>query len=417
MRKILADHANKIEKLMEDSLLDSNGLLLSLLTPDKKPFPPGYFSKDKKTTCIPGYEKMDFSDFMNYENTGMVQGTFLSAMCLKYKVTGEADALIKARRTFNGICKVYEMSQEITHGFYCKPWGGHVTNETSSDQYIYSMSGLDDYFELASPAEKKRISAMIIAMARFWLDHRYSWKYYGQPLEWRQARFISFMALAVKHGGGSEFRNEWERLDEFQKNNPETPFRSTVPENEFDNEYGSYLSTTPETCLSTFLSLESAMKLDNKPFYLDICRRSFEYGRLGIADDGTSFAFMIRDPETGLLKELDRCVHYKQTQALSPIFGLLAPYRKGGMQTIMFARFAASYEDYDPGCGGRALAEEILRRVGSGHLTWFEDPFRVMPPEIQWMTNVFSGDAAAHWLWCYWKLAGQVVPGALLAPK
>ncbi len=149
------------------------------------------------------------------------------------------------------------------------------------------------------------------------------------------------------------------------------------------------------------------MKSDNKPFYLDICRRSFEYGRLGIADDGTSFAFLVCDPKTGLLKELDRCIQYKQTQALSPIFGLIAPYRKGGMQTIMFARFAASYEDYAPGCGGRALAEEILRRTGTGHLTWFEDPFRVMPPEIQWMANVFSGDAAAHWLWCYWKLSGK----------
>ena len=400
--------ADRIEKFFDEALLSEDGLLFSSLKKDSmSSWKLEDFNAADLLPIIPGYEKMDFSDFMNCENTGMVQGAFLSAMCLKYKVTGEAKALDKARRTFNGICKVYEMSQKIADGFYCKPWGGHVTNETSSDQYIYSMSGLDDYFELASPVEKKRINVMLVAMARFWLDHLYSWKYYGQPLEWRQTRFISFMALAVRHGGGNEFRREWERLDTFQKNNQETPFRSTVPENEFDHESGRILSMTPETCLSSFLSLESAMKLDNKPFYLDICRRSFEYGRLGIADDGTSFAFMDCDPKTGFRKELDRCIQYKQTQVLSPIFGLLAPYRKGGMQTIMFARFAVSYEYYASGCGGRALAEEILRRTGTGHLTWFEDPFHVMPPEIQWMTHVFSGDAAAHWLWCYWKMRLQ----------
>jgi hypothetical protein len=321
-------------------------------------------------------------------------------MCLKYKVTGNPDVLDKARQVFTGICKVYEMSQEIARGFYCKPWGGHVTDETSSDQFIYSMCGLDNYFELASIEEKKRISSMIVEMARFWMNQRYFWNYYGQPLKWRQNRFIAFMALAVKHGGGAEFLSEWKRLDEFQKNNPETPFCSTIPENEFSHESGKILSMTLEASLSTFLSLESAMKSANQPYYLNICQRSFEYGCLGIADDGTSFAFLIRDPQ-----ELDNCLHYKKTRALSPIFGLLAPYRKGGMQATMFARFAASFEDYSPGCGGRILAEKILQNVGNRHLTWFEDPFRIMPSEIQWMTNVFSGDAAAHWLWCHWKLA------------
>lgn len=238
----LADIAANVETCVDEKLMDGNGLLFSSLKKNTMSlWKPDDFTADDLLPIIPGYERMDFSDFMNYENTGMVQGAFLSAMCLKYKLTGETGALDKARRTFSGICKVYEMSQEIADGFYCKPWGGHVTDETSSDQYIYSMSGLDDYFELAAPAEKKHISAIIVAMARFWLDHRYSWKYYGLPLEWRRARFISFMALAVKHGGGSEFRNEWERLDEFQKNNPETPFRSTVPENEFDHESGRIL--------------------------------------------------------------------------------------------------------------------------------------------------------------------------------
>ena len=405
MKKNLADIADEIEQIVEDRLLDSNGLLLSLLTPEQKPFPPGYFSKGKETITIPGYEKLDFSDFLNYENTGMVQGTFLSAMCLKYKCTGNENTLSKARRTFKGICRVYDMSQEIAQGFYCKPWGGRLTNETSSDQYIYTMTGLDDFFELALPEEKKRIRSMIVAMANFWLERRYCWNYYGQSLEWPKMRFISLMALAVKHGGGDKFLNEWKRLDRVQQSTSETPFRSTVPEKEFEQNAVKILSVHPDSCLSTFLSLESAMKQDNKPFYLDICRRSFEYGCLGLTDDGNTFAFLIRDKESGGLKELEQ-VSYNPG-AFTPLSRIIGPYRRGGMQNLMFARFAASYEAYAPECGGLALAEGVLRKVGVKHLTWYEDPFLIMPPEIQWKVNVFSGDAAAHWLWCYWKLAEQ----------
>ena len=40
-----------------------------------------------------------------YENVGIVNGTFLQAMCAKYAVTGDERDLAKARRTFSEECR------------------------------------------------------------------------------------------------------------------------------------------------------------------------------------------------------------------------------------------------------------------------------------------------------------------------
>ena len=138
---------------------------------------------------------------------------------------------------------------------------------------------------------------------------------------------------------------------------------------------------------------------------MEICRESLKLGRMGLAGDGTTYPKLLQDPVTGEFREMDPAKStFSRMQFQSPIYGLNAPFRKGGMQSTMFARFALAFEEFDPQCGGRKLAEDVLQQVGTRHLTWFEDPYGIFPPEIRWMTNVFSGDAAAHWLWCYWKM-------------
>lgn len=393
----------QIEKLFDSVILSRNGLLHSSLKLDEmRAWDPSDFGAEDVVSHIPGYENLSFADFMNYENTGMVQGVFLSAMCSKYRVTGDSDSLKKATRTFQGILHVYEISQSIAPGFYCKPWGGKATNETSSDQYIYTMYGLDDYFSLASPQEQEKIREMIVSMTAFWLDRNYDWNYYGVPLHWRKCRFISFMALAVKHGGGLRFQTELDRLIELQKNDSSTPFQSTLKEGARD---GKHLSVVPESGLSTFHSIEKAMQTQNCPRFMEICRDSMEYGKTGLAGDGTSYGPMVMDETTGKWRELKVSeTTYKTCRCQSPIYGLYGPYRKGGMQVIMFAHFALAFSDYDKECGGREFAENIMQQIGTSHLTWYEDPYQLFPKEISWMSNVFSGDAAANWLWCYWKL-------------
>lgn len=399
----MKNRALQVENLFDSSLLSAEGLLYSSLKLNEmRAWEAADFSATDVVSRIPGYEQISFADFMNYENTGMVQGTFLSAMCSKYRVTGNPDSLKKAARTFQGILHVYEISRQIAPGFYCKPWGGRLTDETSSDQYIYTLYGLDDYFPLAPRREQKKIREMIISMVSFWLDRNYDWNYYGVPIHWRQCRFISFMALAVKYDGGPRFQTELNRLIEEQKKDPSTPFQSTLKEG---SRNGKNLCVLPESSLSTFLSIEKAMQRWNCSRFMEICRDSMEYGKTGLAEDGTSFGPMVMDEATGKWREMKVSeTTYETNRFQSPIYGLRGPYRKGGMQNIMFARFVIAFSDYDNSCGGRELAENLLNQVGMEHFTWFEDPYHIFPQEILWMTNVLAADAPAHWLWCYWKL-------------
>ena len=67
--------ADRIEKFFDEALLSEDGLLFSSLKKDSmSSWKPEDFNAADLLPIIPGYEKMDFSDFMNYENTGMVQG-------------------------------------------------------------------------------------------------------------------------------------------------------------------------------------------------------------------------------------------------------------------------------------------------------------------------------------------------------
>lgn len=402
----LQNTAHYIEDIFDSKLLDSNGILLAMLKlSTMAPLRPEDFTEKDLRYLVAGYEDLSTADFMNYENSGMVQGTFLSAMCLKYKATNDCNALQKARRTFQGIRKVYEMSQVIEHGFYCKPWGFQTRDETSSDQYIYSMTGMDDYYEFASPEEQAQIREMIVAMASFWLVHHYDWNYYGRPLHWPEGRFIGFMALALKYGGGSRFRDELNRLMEFQAHSDIPPFASTSKVHAYKDEQGrDCLNAYPEACLSTYLSLAPALKLDSTGFIMDILRDSFTSSISAIAEDGTVYERRIKDSKTGEYHEIPPEETRFVPGLIAPLAGLYGPFRKGGMQSTMFSRFAIEYAALDSNSNGREFARHILQAVGTRHLTWFEDPFGIMPDGLRWMTDIFSGDAAANWLWCYWKL-------------
>ena len=99
--------AIRIEAALEKFYNQENGLMNSSLKKDTMtPWQNSDFEGGELTPQIPGYEDSSFADFMNYENTGMVQGTFLAALCFKYLATHNPVALKKAQRTFQGIRKV-----------------------------------------------------------------------------------------------------------------------------------------------------------------------------------------------------------------------------------------------------------------------------------------------------------------------
>ena len=409
MNEKLKRYAELVETELEQFYDEKTGFLFSALNLDtRKPMTSEDLSGDAAFPIADYYAPNTYDGVMRYENTGMVQGTLLAAMCLKYRATGDPEALKKAERTFKGIVKVYEMSQVIAPGFYCKPWGGAVTDETSSDQYIYSMTGLDAYYPIASDQEKEMIRRMIPAMVEFWLSHNYEWKFLGENMQWQQTRFIGFMALAYKYSGDPKYEKEMERLIQLQKNSPQAPYNALEQNRSRQKNGQTLFSPRPEACLSSLLSMLPAMKVNPDPVFADLNKRIYHQGRQGLAPDGTVYNMLVKnaDEETYHEIPLSEAAYTPVPANYFQLYGVWGPYRQGGMQTLMYSRFLLLVKDYislpeDP----VALVEELLLKTWEhDHLTWYEDPNGIFPPCIHWMQNFCSGDAVTHWLWCYWKL-------------
>jgi hypothetical protein len=411
MDHILKQRAIDIELDIDTRLLDDNGILRGqLLYPDLVPYPLGYFGADKSFLKVNGYENMDLSDFINYENSGMVQGAFLAAMSYKYRVTGDADALEKARRTFQGIRYIYEISQNISEGFFCKPWGGKLSDETSSDQYIYSMTGMDAFFDLADLDEQLQIAEMIEKMTRFWKKRDYSYKYYGSLLNWQKCRFTGFMALAYKYSGKIEFLNELRRLEILPEVKNQTPFNADIVSPMWSENWQDIIGrhhifkVNAEAVSSSLLSFEPILAngLERDSFYHNMLGKIFDYGCSATAPDGLGYSFLLYDSQHEKLKPLEVTLP-NPTNENWHFSGFIAPFRRGGMATTMFARAAVRIHKYLPDIGADRMALNILNKIDRKHLTWYEDPMNCFPDDLKWMSQSYSGDAAAHWLWAYWE--------------
>lgn len=418
--ELLIERAEKVEEIIENFFVDDSGKIITSLNKENmRPFEAGFFN-NKNHIIVPGYEDMDYSDFVSYENVGMVSGAFLAAMCWKHKATGNEGALKKARRTYHGLRALYELSQEVAPGFFCKCWGNRLTDELSSDQYIYTMTCLDLYSQIATETEKKEIAEMIGTMALFWLDRDYSYKYYGRPMQWQRCRFPGFMALAYHHTGERLFLEELKKLLSLDEVINAVPFGGdfkqnlinlkTRPLSKFEENLPKNLRVTSlnsEKTLSGFLSFEPVLRYNgiNKKFYLEMTERLLDYGCRGVSPDGSGYLNVYVDLNDGHIQEVDKILNqdYSSTFLNWKFFSHIAPVRHGTMATCMFARAAVGIHKYLPGNNALSFAKRILNKVDINHFTWYEDPKDTLPAELKWMTMLYSGEAITHWLWTYWE--------------
>ena len=67
----------------------------------------------------------------------MVTGAYMQSEVLRYVRTGAADALANAQRRMQALWWVYQTGKQLATGFFPKVYGGHFSNETSTDQVLY----------------------------------------------------------------------------------------------------------------------------------------------------------------------------------------------------------------------------------------------------------------------------------------
>lgn len=413
----LYERALELENDIEKCLIDEHGLLMSSLNIETmQPFPRGYFA-GKNIYAYPGRSWDDFSEFIKYENVGMCSGAYLAAMACKYKTTKDAKTLRKAYRTFKGIKWLFDLSQEIEEGFYCKCYGGKLSEQLSSDQYIYTFAGLEKFMQFADSSTRRQCIDMIEKMVRFWIRNNYSYQYFGNDLDWPLERFPVFSWLAWIFTKKQEFRQEFNRLCSLDEVKNRIPFgqyswdelinhtKNREPVFHFEkNSPFRVLRLNPENTESGFLSLEAMLKYNapHQELWLDKVRKMFCRDKRWIAENGYARGPALYNIKTGEITEIRKPLNIPETSDWK-FFGLVSNIRSA-MHSAMFARAAVAINSYLPGLGGLEISVSILKNLQRDNLHWYKDmDGKQLPDDLNWMDKVYSGDAATHWLWAYWE--------------
>ncbi|MBI4025504.1 MAG: hypothetical protein HY360_11025 [Verrucomicrobia bacterium] len=414
----LEERARQFETTVETRLVDGDGLLLSgvhIVT--MQPFPSGFFDATKDYYRYPGARFDDFTDFLSYENVGMVTGAYLCAQLWRYRATKDPAAIEKAYRCFVALKHLFDRCQSIAEGFFCKCYGRKITDQLSSDQYLYALCGLDAFSHFAPPPVRQACAEIIGKMAAFWIRKDYTYPYFGHPLKWPLERFPVFAWLAYQHTGQQSFLTEFNRLCALPDVRVNLPFAvqdwagilKTEKEREAVWDYEKrtglrVLWVVPEVAESGLLSLEALLEY-NAP-HRDLWRQKawslYDLGRRWIGADGLALAPHAYDPRTGRLTEIRQVIHPGDRPEWK--FDNHRGWLRSGMWSAMFARAAVGIAAYHPASDALKVAGHILLNLDHHKLRWFVDvDGQQLPLDMAWTGQVFSTDAVTHWLWAYWE--------------
>ena len=403
---IIANGPGELEQYVEEHFIDKNGLLYSMIdsstgAPTTEDTFRGNTGSSWPDWKVEGFTK---SEFACYENYGMVNGAFASAMLLKYKLTGDQSALERARRAFRGIRHVVEIGKELEFGFLPKIYGDRFTMETSTDQYLYILNAWDEYrrMEECSQSERKEIEELIIAAVEFWRKRNYHFTYFiYENMKWPPLRFPSFLALAYNVSGDKTYLEEAENI--LRENASMMPENSRFSDRHLNE---TELKTRDKLIYGmpdgvSMDTLNATLYLRNHPTsgFADIWRSCmitmYLEGIRTIAEDGQAYTSMYHNLTTGKLRQADvigdKSLHGART-------GWSTMILRGCLQMAQV---------------NSAFKAEVIahaRRILSSfdHINKFnyiapEDADR-LPVEYQFKSRFLSGDSISHGLWSYYLL-------------
>gem|GEM_PF-1766070 len=404
----LETKALRFQELVEDVFRDAQGLIRgSLHQATRRVWRAEYFDATRDVLRAPGLPQPEV--WWAYEQTNITQGFYLLSLVYQHRVTGAAQTLKLAQRTFDAIRRVYQLAPETEgetrsreRGFLPKPYGGRLSQETHPDQYFPVALGLAAYSELASPQERSMIGEMLTRCADFWIRSQYRLVYFGVPISINgrtRLNLLPLFGLAYKFSADNHYRDELLKqlagiaplLPLFDGANPPDRVRSP-----FGRYFGWFLAVG-YLLQEGYLARESGEKL------------LYDYWRAAkatIADDGMCYADVTYD-----LKE-DRFYLPQTGYSQVPLFEdrilwdfvYWVGHLKSAFGTAGLAAAAVMVQQYLPQLEAIREARRALTRVREEDLaSYIDDEGGQLDPRHTWLTEDFRSDAAALWLLAYWS--------------
>ena len=372
-----------MQTFLETHFLDENGIVYSQIdTGTLRPVDAETFAGAETPAWYPA--GMTLPDFWSYENCGMTSGGYLSTLC-----TILADARRKdrerirtlARRTFRALHRIYTIGMQWEEGFFPKIWGNHFSRQTSTDQYLYAMFAMDQYYPLASEEERSLIRKMIPAMVEFWRKRNYTLTYYHvKDMVWPPLRFPPLLLLACKYAP-EESRKE-EALRILSEN------MEKIPENSRRKSGRLYHLADAVTMdvMNLILMLESAFLPSSFRSVLTAGMEKIWFeARQTLTEDGFYWTSMPCDCSTGIV-----------------IPGTEAQYGARSAWSTMVVRAGLQLSACVPALKEetRQCAERVLAKLTPETLYYYHpDDAGKLDRSKQFEVRFLSGDAVVNYLW------------------
>jgi hypothetical protein len=401
---MLRERADKIERFLENHLVDPDGIIYTMLNEkNMKPF------KNAEVLNVSFKKSSDPAEAWGYEDSLMATAEYLMANINKHRLLKDSASLELCRRCFKAIKNLAEAASgcdkgmvRSMFGFLPKPYGGlkNVRNseEVSIDQYQKIMFSLIDYQQYAAEEnERKWIDSFLLACADCWDVNHYAFSYFGRIVRWgvvgRHAIAFGVFCAAVGEKYRPEPHRNWFEI-----------FRYRLAE----ANKGSAENISDNCASLVLLSMKYLLKCkpSESGLWNQYATETYDAAKTGIDQNGYAWLFPF-------------IYKYKTGERIKPHW---IPAEKAGIPfewdflrwrgnlfrpcSIMATASADMFEMTDRG-QYLDYAQELLSMLGEkGYLKHIvaESP-EDLPPGYEIMGDMVNGYNTAAWLRAYWQSA------------
>jgi hypothetical protein len=408
-----------------------------------RPFEPGDFAGQSAPSTRAGFSA---AGYISSENSPWVSGLFLWSQCLRYRVTGDEEALVYAAKAFRSLDTIFALAEAAGNpGFLCKPYDWKLSEETSPDQYIATTLGLWAYREIAGRAERQRIDAMLPAMADWWRERDYTIAYFERrfrilddayhaptmaclhAIAYRitaDQRYLDETRRLLTLAGPWQTRIDLERARMLAEQRGEASRALDIATAQSNRDLGDavydparapYVVRNTENRAAMWMMVAAAEglfphDLSYTPVLQQAIARYYDHCRLGLRPDLLSHYFIQVDLERNTWRPIRRpLTPERRAWAEQSGHSLFVGYDSEicwGDAAARIADIALIGHLRAPSLcpGALTLARELLARVDNQRLHWFVDPDgKQWIPELYWMRDAISSDAPVFATLVYWR--------------
>jgi len=436
--KSVEDKIRSIEKLTSEARSHPSGIMVCMpkIAPEGlRPVVTEDFEGMDQFSFNFGHKFKSITDFFTNENSVTASGSHLAAQSIRFKATGEAEAMAGARAAYKSLRTVFEFGEQAgDRGFMGKPFHFEYSAHTTGDQYLHTLWGLWSFLPIASAEEQAEVHDMIVAIADYQIRVDYTifnrsggdWSNRLDPTDYN-AIMAAIVAAAYKLTGDVKYREAYEFvmlsskwrthrrlddiIDQFRDGSYEAkPWdkiaRANVEGGEFAHweqiQHCQFLAisasiiheSVPDLFTSEDLSNVLALWWADQPVGFD--RETWGY----------LYWFIVSSKDRSW-RQCERTERLPREEWFGghPMLSYTSSWIYGDCLS-RFLSTAMIVAKHCPPCRDEAVAfaKETFQRLEPRHLLWIADPDgKQVPPELKYFTEFLSSEVPECLIASYWE--------------